>query len=100
MASITVRNGRYLMRVRRDGYPSIAKSFSKKSDGLAWARRVEADMESGRWAAEAQAVPTLYRAICEYRTTVGPPGGAGALGAQAAGCASSRPGVGRGLVDG
>ena len=71
MASITVRNGRYLMRVRRDGYPSIAKSFSKKSDGLAWARRVEADMESGRWAAEAQAVPTLCRGICEYRTTVG-----------------------------
>ena len=48
----------------------MAKSFSKKSDALAWACRKEAEMESGRWLPEEQEVPTLCTAIGEYRTTV------------------------------
>jgi integrase len=70
MASITERNGRFLFRVRRDGFPSVAKTFMKKADGVVWARRVEADMESGRWADPANNIPTLRAAIEEYRLKV------------------------------
>ena len=73
MASITERGGRYLARVRRDGFKLVAKTFTRKSDAVAWARRVEADMEAGRWveaAPAAPAVPTLREALTEYRATV------------------------------
>jgi integrase len=70
MASITQRGKRFLVRVRRDGYPTVTQTFTKRADAAAWGRQVEADMEAGRWALEAQAVPTLSAAIGEYRTTV------------------------------
>jgi integrase len=73
MASITERGGRYLARVRRDGFKLVAKTFTRKSDAVAWARRVEADMEAGRWvesAPTAPAVPTLREALADYRATV------------------------------
>ena len=70
MASITQRGSRYLVRVRRDGFASVAKTFTKRSDASAWARRVETDMEAGRWVDEARRVPTLKEAISEYRLKV------------------------------
>ncbi|WP_119153311.1 tyrosine-type recombinase/integrase [Caldimonas tepidiphila] len=73
MASITERGGRYLARVRRDGFKLVAKTFTRKSDAMAWARRVEADMEAGRWVEAVPAVPavpTLREALAEYRATV------------------------------
>ena len=71
MASITERKGRFLVRVRRDG-ESVTKTFSRKSDGLAWGRKVESDMESGRWAVAASRSPSLREAIRVYRVTVAP----------------------------
>lgn len=70
MASITERKGRFLVRVRRDGFASVAKTFIRKADAVAWARQVEADMEGGRWVDQARRVPTLRAAIAEYRVTV------------------------------
>ena len=70
MASITERSGRYLVRVRRDGYATVTKTFTKRSDGAAWGRKVEADMEGGRWVTAAQQVPTLRAAIGEYSIKV------------------------------
>ena len=70
MASITERDGRFLVRVRRHGFPLAAKTFTRKGDGIAWARRVEADMESGRWERASRRVPTLKAAIAEYRIKV------------------------------
>jgi integrase len=72
MASITERNGRFLVRVRREGFPTVTKTFTRRSDGAAWARRVEADMESGRWQAHPAAVPTLRAVIQEYRKVIAP----------------------------
>jgi hypothetical protein len=72
MASITERNGRFLVRVRREGFPTVTKTFTRRSDGAAWARRLEADMESGRWRASPAEVPTLRAAIQEYRKVVAP----------------------------
>ena len=71
MATITERKGRFLVPVRRDGFKAVAKTFGKKQDAAAWARRVEADMESGRWLAKVAATPTLAQAIEEYRQGAG-----------------------------
>lgn len=70
MASISQRGSRYLVRVRRDGFASVAKTFIKRADAVAWGRRVETDMEAGRWIDEARKVPTLKEAIAEYRLKV------------------------------
>ena len=67
MASITERKGRFLVRVRRDGHKPVFKTFTTRKDAAAWARRVEADMESGRWQDEAAEVPTLAAAVKLYR---------------------------------
>ena len=42
MATITKRNSRWQAQVRREGR-SLSKSFSKKSEALAWATQVEAE---------------------------------------------------------
>jgi integrase len=70
MASIKERDGKFHVRVRRQGYACAAKTFTRRSDGLAWARRVEADMESGRWVDPARQVPTLTAAIAAYEAAV------------------------------
>lgn len=70
MASIIERNGRFLVRVRRQGFPTVTKTFTRKSDGLAWARRVEVEMEAGKWALPAPVVPTFGEAIAEYARVV------------------------------
>lgn len=72
MASIIERNGRFLTRVRLDGFKPVSKTFSNKKDALAYGRKVEADMESGRWAAETSRAPSLKEVIKVYRTTVVP----------------------------
>lgn len=72
MATITERKGgRFLVRVRRDGFKAVAKTFGRKQDAAAWARRVEADMESGRWRANETATPKLAQAIELYREGAG-----------------------------
>ena len=63
MASIIERQGRFLVRVRLGGFKPVAKTFTTKKDAQAFGRRVEADMESGRWAAEAVRAPSLREAI-------------------------------------
>ena len=70
MASITNRNGRFLVRIRRDGFKPVSKTFTLKQDAAAWGRMVEAAMESGRWRDAAEAVPTLAAAISTYRDVV------------------------------
>ena len=67
MASITERNGRFMARIRRDGFKLVSKTFTRKQDAAAWSRRVEADMESGRRKDVDDAVPTLAEAIRLYR---------------------------------
>lgn len=70
MASITARKGRFTVRVRRDGFKTVAKTFTRKPDAAAWGRKVESDIESGRWQDIAQAAPTVREAIALYRVAV------------------------------
>jgi integrase len=67
MASITTRNGRYLVRVRLDGFPTQTKTFTLKADGLKWARTVETSMESGKFMPGEAQRPSLQRTIALYR---------------------------------
>lgn len=71
MASISTRNGKFLVRVRRDGFKAAAKTFTRKQDAMAWGRMVEAAMESGRWRDPGKVVPTMADAIRVYRASTG-----------------------------
>lgn len=72
MATITQRAGRFFVRVRKKGFPTVTKTFTRRSDAAAWARRVEADMESGRWTSAATRPPTFREVVSEYRQVVAP----------------------------
>ena len=41
MASLRKRNGKWQVQIRRAGSPHVAKSFTKKTDALEWARHME-----------------------------------------------------------
>ena len=45
MATIRKRKGRYNIQIRKQGYPSITKTFSRIAVARKWAADVEADME-------------------------------------------------------
>lgn len=70
MATIAKRGDRYLVRVRREGFRPVSKSFIRRTDAAAWGRRVEADMQAGRWVDVRSDVPTLGEAIQQYRERV------------------------------
>ena len=63
MASIIERKGRFLVRVRRGGFKAVAKTFTSKKDAQAYGRKLEADMESGRYAAAVLRPPPLREDI-------------------------------------
>lgn len=72
MAAIIERQGRYLVRVRRAGFKPVARTFTTKKDAQAYGRKLEADIESGRYIAEATQAPSFREAVKAYRTTVAP----------------------------
>lgn len=47
MASITIRNGSYRVRITRQGQSTISKSFKTEFDALKWVRQVEVQLELG-----------------------------------------------------
>jgi site-specific recombinase XerC len=71
MPTVIERNGKFVVRVRRKGMPSVAKTFIRRRDAVSWGRQVEADMEAGRWIDPRRKVPTLKDALIEYRKVVG-----------------------------
>lgn len=70
MPTIIERGGRFLARVRKDGFKPVARSFDRKRDALAWGRTVEADMQAGRWVDERALAPTVREALKDYRSQV------------------------------
>ena len=70
MATIVKRGERFLARVRKQGFEPISQTFIRRTDAAAWARRVEADMQAGRWMKAPAVVPTLREAIQQYRERV------------------------------
>ena len=45
MANIRKRNGRYQVQIRRRGFPSQVKTFSRHSDARRWAIETELKLE-------------------------------------------------------
>ena len=70
MSTVVKRGDRFLARVRKQGFKPVSQTFIKKADAQAWGRRVEADMQAGRYVEAAKAVPSLKDAIDEYRRKV------------------------------
>ena len=69
MASITTRGGKFFARIRREG-TTTAKTFAKRSDAVAWARKIESEIERGAWVPPALKAPSLASAIIGYRAAV------------------------------
>lgn len=73
MASFRQRNGKWQVRVIREGYPDQTKTFETKVDAEKWARSVESEIDKGQFAniSEAQRT-TLGDLIERYLVEVTP----------------------------
>ena len=47
MATFRKRSNAWQVRIQRDGYPDQSKSFKSRSEAVVWARKIEADLDSG-----------------------------------------------------
>ena len=45
MATIRKRGSRYNVQIRKEGYPSVTKTFTRISVARKWANSIEANME-------------------------------------------------------
>lgn len=73
MAAIVQRGEKWQAKVRRDGFPSISKTFSRKTDAEAWARAQESEMDRGAWRDRSSAdSTTLYKLLERYLADVVP----------------------------
>lgn len=73
MASFhTRKNGSITAKIRRDGVTKSA-TFATKTDAEAWARKVESEIERGRWHDTTEAErTTITELVAEYRLRVLP----------------------------
>ncbi len=74
MATFQQREGgRWQAKVRRRGHPVQSRTFTKKTDAEAWARKVESELERGVWRDTAEAErTTLAEALERYGREVTP----------------------------
>ena len=74
MASVDqLPSGLWHVRVRRKGYPAQRKSFTRKEDAEAWARKVEGDLDRGQWTDRASGETiTLHVLLDDYAREVAP----------------------------
>jgi integrase len=68
VASIIQVGTKWRALIRRKGFKSACKTFAKKSQAEAWARRVEADMDEGRGPSDVEtSALTVGDCIIKYR---------------------------------
>ena len=74
MATFAKReSGRWQARVRRQGMPAISRTFSTKSEALAWARVEESEQDQGTWRDRSSAQSTTLHTLLEqYARDVAP----------------------------
>ncbi|MFM7011065.1 MAG: tyrosine-type recombinase/integrase [Betaproteobacteria bacterium] len=65
MASISYRNNRWQVRVRRKGHPTETRSFGTRQDAERWARGLEADMDRGAYVPLGEAQRTTLGDLIE-----------------------------------
>ena len=71
MASIRRRNGRYHVQIRKNGYPSVTKTFIHLKTAKKWASGVEADMERQRYCPIPETI-LLGGLLYRYKTEILP----------------------------
>jgi len=73
MATIRKRGTKWQVQVRREGSPSVSKSFSIKDDAVRWARHQELALDRGEFQPK-RSVPdtTLVLLLERYETTITP----------------------------
>jgi len=73
MATISNRKNKWQARVRRNGQPSITKTFLIKQDAEKWARSVEIEIDRGTYINTDYAQKTLFKEILQkYLDDVAP----------------------------
>lgn len=74
MATFTQRSsGNWQAKVRRDGYPSVSKSFQTKALAEAWARSVEREMDTSSFMPSHVAEKTFFKDVAKrYRDEILP----------------------------
>lgn len=74
MATFTQReSGNWQAKVRRDGHPTVSKSFQTKGMAEAWARSVEREMDTGSFLSTDQSQKLTFQEIASrYETEVLP----------------------------
>ena len=71
MATIRKRGSRYNVQIRKEGYPSITKTFTRISVAKKWASSIEADMEK-RIHVEVPDQTTVSELLKRYQRQVSP----------------------------
>ena len=65
--------GQYHVQIRKRGYPTQTKTFTKEADARRWATIIESEMERGMFISRSEAEATLVKGVLErYATEVLP----------------------------
>jgi len=72
MATIKQRGSKWQVRVRRQGFADIAKSFDTKEDAHRWARGIERQMDLGEFSPMDSVTVTLSDLLDRYKKEVTP----------------------------
>jgi hypothetical protein len=74
MATIRKRGSSWQVQIRREGYPSLSKSFDSKADAAAWARDRERTIDRAELPTNVRELKclTLGALLTRYRETVTP----------------------------
>ncbi len=60
MATFRKRSGAWQVRVQRKGFPEQSKTFTTRSEGIAWARVLESEMDRGVFVSLIAAETTIF----------------------------------------
>ena len=71
MATIRKRGSRYNVQIRKEGYPSVTKTFTSISIARKWANSIEADMERHLYI-EVPDQTTLGELLQRYQRQISP----------------------------
>jgi integrase len=74
MASIRKHRSKWQVQIRRSGHPAVSRSFTQKIDALAWARKIERDIDSGDLVTNHRALNgvTVADLLTRYKDTITP----------------------------
>lgn len=71
MATITARDGKWQVKIRKHGHPPQSKTFIRQADAEAWARKTESEMERGLWRDSTLAESTTLKdALEDYKRDI------------------------------